>query len=89
MPDNKSKKAQDAKKPTSGRIPAHKLLLDFISANRIILVVDEVNVVNEDVPNHVYVNIIRPRVRAFYQDDVNKPKGNTTEQVKKPVEIVN
>jgi hypothetical protein len=81
MVKTKSKKAQEPK-----RIPADKLLLDFVKDNRIVLIVDEVKVINPDVVDAVYVTIKRPRVRAFYLDQIKKGQANGEDKPK--VDIV-
>lgn len=82
---------KDKKVQTPSRIPADKLVIDFIQANKIVLVVDEVSVVNMDVKDAIYVTIKRPRVRVFYLDEIQKlskqlPNGNPKET---KVDIVN
>ena len=65
-----AKKGKEPQVPA--RVPADKLLLDFIKDNKLTLVVDEVTRLQADVKDVIYINIKRPRVRAFYLDDINK-----------------
>ena len=68
--------SKKTKKAQPKRTPADKILLDFIQDNKIVLVVDEVSILNTDVKDALYVTIKRPRVRAFYLDEIKKAKTN-------------
>jgi hypothetical protein len=74
-----AKKAKKGQAPS--RTSADKLVIDFIQANKIVLIIDEVSVLNTDVKDAVYVTIKRPRVRAFYLDEIKdkekKPNGDS------------
>ena len=64
------------------RTPADKILLDFIQDNKIVLVVDEISILNTDIKDAIYVSIKRPRVRAFYLDEIGKTKTNGEDKPK-------
>ncbi len=70
----------------SQKIKADKLLLDFLTDNKLTLVVDEVDVLNVDVKDTVYVQLKRPRVRVFYLDDI---KNLEKKEEKPEVDIIN
>ena len=60
MAKDKGKKAQPAKPPVvPDRTSANKLLIDFIKANKIVLIVYEYNIMNTDVKDADYVTIKR------------------------------
>ena len=75
MSKDKGKKSQ--------KITADKILLDFMKDNKITLVIDVIDVLNTDIKDLVYVQLRRPRVRAFYLDDIKDLEK------KSEVEIVN
>ncbi len=83
MSNKKAKKGQDK------RIPAEKLLLDFIKANRIVLIVDEIFIVNTDAKDALYTKIRRPMLKAFYLDQVAKNKPAINGESKPKINIVN
>ncbi len=85
---NKDKGGDTPKKDE--RTPADKLLIDFIKDNKLTLVVDEVTTLSADIPDTVYVAIKRPRVRAFYLDDIkNLEQAAATLDKNAKVDIIN
>lgn len=87
MSEKKAKKAAKDNRP-----PAEKLILDFLNLNKIVLIVDEIAIVNDVAKGAVYTVDKRPRIRAYYQDQVNKSKPNElkpTNGQEKKVEVVN
>ena len=81
--------AKKGKKAQPSRVSAEKLLLDFIQSNKITLIVDEVTALNTDVKDAVYVVIKRPRVRAYYLDEIQQIKPGNGQPPKPRIDIAN
>lgn len=82
-----SKKGNKPQQPT--RIPANKLLLDFLKNNNLVIITDEVLLVNNIEPGVIYTVDKRPRIRVYYSDQLPKeePKSNGDSTPK--VDVVN
>ena len=89
MPRKKAKKTPkgNGEITKDKRIPPDRLLLGLLQKNKLVLVADEVNLVTNIVPKTIYVVDKRPRIRVFYEDQIEKLK--IEEEKGEKVEIVN
>ena len=88
MSKDTGKKPQTNSEPkTSDRLPADKFVVQFLQANKIVLLLDKVALVNSDIKDAVVVVYERPRLRAFYLDELKDKLGEKAP--KSPVSIVN
>jgi hypothetical protein len=84
MAKSKDSKVQDKRKP------ANELLINFMQENKITLIVDEIGSVNTDIKDTLHVVVKRPRIRAFYADQMKKVIDESNNESKKPkIDIVN
>lgn len=87
MAQDKGKKAQTPSE--SDRIPADKLLVEFMKTNNIVMIADEVALLTTDVPDTVYSISKKIRIRAYYSDQFKKIIGDDKQDPKDKIEIVN
>ena len=81
MSKDKAKKGQD------NRTPASKLHLDFLQANQLVIIVDEVSISVADATKSLCVVAKRPRVSVFYKDQLKTKETETNGKPK--IDIVN
>lgn len=78
-----------AAKKADKRKPADQLLLEFLKEKNIVLIVDEASLVNNTVKDLVWVVDKRPRVRVYYQDQIEKQKNGDATPDKKDIKLEN
>ena len=89
MPRKKAKKTSkgNGEITKDKRIPPDRLLLGLLQKNKLVLIADEVSLVTNIIPKTIYVVDKRPRIRVFYEDQIEKLKID--EEKGEKVEIVN
>ncbi|MBU1067091.1 hypothetical protein KKE60_04860 [Patescibacteria group bacterium] len=83
MPKKQAKKTKNGemKSPEDTRVPADKILLDFLQKEKLVLIADETTIVNNVIPGVVYTVDKRPRIRVYYSDQIEKKSGESGEKI--------